>query len=214
MAVRAKTKSAKRQTRDREATQLALVAAAETIFAEHGYKGATLDLLAEETGANKALVSYYFGSKEGLYDAVIASMASDVVADVKAQMEETGDPAKNFTQYVRALARAFAARPTFAAILMREYIGGTMQEREGPFQQVFQFFRMTEKLYKDGRRKKAFRNLDPHLLHLSIVGPLVHFTLTMGFRERTFKKLAADVENPTVDAFADHLSGLLLDGMR
>ncbi len=203
-----------RKTRDRDATMKALVAAAEKLFAEHGVKGATVDMLAAEAGVNRALVSYYFGGKEGLYDAVIGAIVGDVVASVRADMKNTGDAGRNFRRYVRALARAFAARPTFAAILMREYISGTMQEREGPFREVLQFYRMTEEVYEAGRKQKAFRKLDPHKLHLTIVGPLVHFTLTIPMRERTFDRLAGEIENPTVDAFADHLSRLVLDGMR
>ncbi len=89
-----------------------------------------------------------------------------------------------------------------------------MQEREGPFRQVFQFYQMTKRHYEQGRRGKAFRKFDPHLLHLSIVGPLVHFVITINFRARVFDKLVKEIDNPTVDGFANHLSTLLLDGMR
>lgn len=204
----------KPNTRDREATQQALIVAGERLFAVYGFDGTTLDMLAAESGANKALVSYYFGSKEGLYDAVIAALTGEAVAMVSSALIDGGDPVKNFRRYVKALARAFAARPTFPAILMREYIAGSMLEREGPFRQVIQFYRMTEKFYEAGRKEKLFRKLDPHKLHLSIVGPLVHFILTMGLRERILSRFAADIENPTVDAFAAHLARLVLDGMR
>lgn len=202
------------QTRDREATRCALVDAGEHLFAQHGFKGVTLDMLSAASGANKALVSYYFGSKAGLYDAVIEALVSDVVSVVAGSVEEEGDPVKNFDRYIHALARAFAARPTFPAILMREYLSGGMQEREKPFREVLKFFRTTERLYKRGRRQKLFRTVDPHQLHLSIVGPLVHFVLTMGFRKRTFGRFVENVDDPTVDAFAAHLSGLLLGGLR
>lgn len=41
--------------------------AARTQFAQHGYGGATLRAIATEAGVDVALVSYYFGSKSGLF---------------------------------------------------------------------------------------------------------------------------------------------------
>lgn len=214
MAHNAPKKSSKhRQKRDSDATKAAFIAAGERVFAARGFDGATLDLLAAEAGHNKALVSYYFGSKEGLYDAVIVQLVDEVVAVVSSQIIEGGDPVKNFRAYIHALALAFTERDTFPSILMREFMGGAMQERETPFQQVLQFYKMTERLYEAGRKQKLFRKLDPHQLHLSIIGPLVHFVLTRRFRERTFGKLVHDVKDPTVADFSKHLERLLLNGI-
>ncbi|MCO5143048.1 MAG: TetR family transcriptional regulator [Oligoflexia bacterium] len=49
----------------------AILESAETLFGEVGYRGTTLRAIAKKSRANGALVSYYFGSKEGLCSAVI-----------------------------------------------------------------------------------------------------------------------------------------------
>src|SRR5215213_5901244 len=41
--------------------------AARAQFAQHGYGGATLRAIATDAGVDVALVSYYFGSKSGLF---------------------------------------------------------------------------------------------------------------------------------------------------
>ncbi len=202
-----------KQTRDAEATKAAFVRAGEIVFAENGFDGATLDRLAEEAGANKALVSYYFGSKEGLYVAVIASMISDVVAAVANELGGDGDPVKKFQRYIRVLTREIGARPTFPAILFREYIGGSMQEREESFLQVVQLFRMTHALYMAGRKAKAFRKVDPHLLHLSIVGPIIHFVVAARARAKTIHLLKGEVKDADIAAFARHHEKLILAGI-
>jgi AcrR family transcriptional regulator len=48
--------------------------AAQTILAEHGYADLTMAALERESGANRALVSYYFGGKAGLVAALIESL--------------------------------------------------------------------------------------------------------------------------------------------
>jgi AcrR family transcriptional regulator len=59
-------------TRDAEATRTRLLAAATDEFATHGVAGARVDRIAKAAGANKQLIYAYFGSKDGLFDAVLA----------------------------------------------------------------------------------------------------------------------------------------------
>jgi len=51
----------------RSATRARLLEAATAVFAERGFRGATLREIAERAGANLAAANYYFRSKEGLY---------------------------------------------------------------------------------------------------------------------------------------------------
>lgn len=212
-ATRRKSASSTTRRRDRAATQRALLQAGEDLFAQFGFSGVTLDMVARASGANKAMVSYYFGSKEGLYDAVIEALVGDVLASVEATLKTGSDPVKNFRRYIAALGQAFAERQSFCAILMREYIEGSMQEREIPFRQVLQFYQMTESFYKAGRKARLFRSFDVHQLHISIVGPLVHFVLTQRLRERALSKHAQDLSNPSIEVFTKQLARMILDGV-
>ena len=62
-----------RRTRDSAASRRALLAAAGALFHERGYDGATVREIGERAGVDPALIARYFGSKEGLYLAVLAS---------------------------------------------------------------------------------------------------------------------------------------------
>ncbi len=56
--------------RSRNSRQL-LANAARAEFAEHGFAGARTDRIVKRAGVNKQLLFYYFGSKAGLYEAVM-----------------------------------------------------------------------------------------------------------------------------------------------
>src|SRR4051794_33368803 len=57
--------------RNPERTQAEILEVARREFAEHGYSGARVDEIAERTRTTKRMIYYYFGSKEGLYMAVL-----------------------------------------------------------------------------------------------------------------------------------------------
>jgi TetR/AcrR family transcriptional regulator, regulator of cefoperazone and chloramphenicol sensitivity len=52
-------------------TQKRLLEAAGEVFAEYGYRAATVRQICEKAGANIAAVNYHFGDKESLYMAVL-----------------------------------------------------------------------------------------------------------------------------------------------
>ncbi|MCW2954435.1 MAG: transcriptional regulator, TetR family [Conexibacter sp.] len=61
-----------RRARDADASRKALLDAAAALFDARGYGGATVREIGERAGLDAALIARYFGSKEGLYLAVLA----------------------------------------------------------------------------------------------------------------------------------------------
>jgi AcrR family transcriptional regulator len=55
-------------------TAVRILEAAKRILSERGYAKLTLQAIEEESGEYRALVAYYFGSKQGLVDAIIDSL--------------------------------------------------------------------------------------------------------------------------------------------
>ena len=61
-----------------EANRARIVAAAIEEFAARGFKGASMDAIAARTHTTRALINYYFGSKEKLYIAVLERVYSEI----------------------------------------------------------------------------------------------------------------------------------------
>jgi TetR/AcrR family transcriptional regulator len=68
-------------------TRSRILLAAVRQFSENGLAGARMELIAEAAGVNKALLYYYFGSKNALYEAALESLAVDVRASGIAALE-------------------------------------------------------------------------------------------------------------------------------
>ena len=67
-----------RKPKDPEANRARIVAAAIEEFAARGFKGASMDAIAARTHTTRALINYYFGSKEKLYIAVLEQVYSEI----------------------------------------------------------------------------------------------------------------------------------------
>jgi len=69
-----------------EANRARMVAAAIDEFASRGFKGASMDAIAARTHTTRALINYYFGSKEKLYIAVLEQVYS-AIRDAEAKLD-------------------------------------------------------------------------------------------------------------------------------
>lgn len=93
------------QQRNRE---LILDAALE-VFSQHGFRGATLDQIAEGAGLSKPNLLYYFPSKEEVHTALLTGLL-DTWLDPLREMDPKGEPLVEILAYVRRkldLARDF-----------------------------------------------------------------------------------------------------------
>src|ERR1043165_3664872 len=70
--------AAMRKPKAPEANRASIIAAAIDEFAARGFKGASMDAIAARTHTTRALINYYFGSKEKLYIAVLEQVYSEI----------------------------------------------------------------------------------------------------------------------------------------
>ena len=73
-------------------TALRILSAAKKILSERGYAKLTLQAVEEESGEYRALVAYYFGSKQGLVDAIIESLMDAEDEALRERLEGIEEP--------------------------------------------------------------------------------------------------------------------------
>lgn len=86
-------------TRIQKAKTEAILDAALDVFSTHGYRGATLDQLAEAAGLSKPNLLYYFPSKEAVHRTLLERLL-DTWLDPLRQMDPTGDPQAEIRAYM------------------------------------------------------------------------------------------------------------------
>jgi len=112
-----------RQARSR-ATRERLLAAAEIVFAEHGYNGARLSDIAEAAGCSVGAVYFRFKDKDALFFAIAESFTTDARANMVALLRDSKGraPEDVIRQFVTGAAADFRAhKGLFRAIVERGF---------------------------------------------------------------------------------------------
>ena len=109
---------------DGDATRLRLIETAGQIFAERGYAEATSKEICERAGVPLASVNYHFGSRDGLYEAVLIAAHQQVMAldDLMALADGIEDPEQKLRLVLSHLIRLATrnAAPWGFRVVLRE----------------------------------------------------------------------------------------------
>jgi TetR/AcrR family transcriptional regulator len=101
-----------------------ILAASEKVFAQRGFEGATMVLLAAAAGLPKANLHYYFGTKEQLYRAVLEGILALWLDDAAVWITPDRHPAEGLAGYVRAKMAHSRLRPHASRIFAGELLRG------------------------------------------------------------------------------------------
>src|SRR2546423_64446 len=112
---RARVPSAWRQRGQR--TRASILAVAERIFAELGPEGARTDVIAAVAGVNKALLYYYFRSKDELFRAVLEEHLTEFRSRALETLNRRTSVRTRIRAYINLQFDRIAARPYYPRLV-------------------------------------------------------------------------------------------------
>jgi len=116
------TLPARTQAERADQTRTRILSAAIRQFSESGLAGARTEQIAEAAGVNKALLYYYFRSKEDLYNAALETMAEGVRAASMAVLEADASAGERFLRLVLNHFDRIHSNRAFQSLMQQEMI--------------------------------------------------------------------------------------------
>jgi len=113
--------------RDSDRTRETVLAAAENLFAHRGFEGTSLQEVGEAAGVSRATPAYFFGSKQELYEAVLAravARAEAAMLQAHTDLDSQAGPDKTVATYVGAFLDFLATDEAYLRLIQREALGG------------------------------------------------------------------------------------------
>ncbi len=159
------------RTNDPERTMAGILEVATKEFAEKGLSGARIDAIAAATSTSKRMIYYYFGSKDGLYVAVLEHMYRRM-RDIEASLHlESLPPEAALRRLVEFTFDHHSGNPDFIRLVMNENIerGAYLAQSQGIQQLNVPAIAAIRELYERGVAQGVFRaGLDAIDIHASI----------------------------------------------
>jgi TetR/AcrR family transcriptional regulator len=156
-------------------TRAAILAAAERIFAEVGLDGARTDEIAAAARVNKALLYYYFRSKDELFRAVLEEHLHEARCRALEILTSQSSVRSKITGYMQLHFDRIATRPYYPRLVHRlmtgggELIEGLFREYSAPL------YRKLVEVIEEGIRTRELRPVDPHHTVYSLVALSVFY---------------------------------------
>jgi len=199
------------ERRDPEATRRALLDSAAALFPVRGFDGVSVEHVADRAGVNKALVSYHFGGKRGLYVAVLESAFSEMADRVAAVEARGGSVPTTLRRLLAAFESMTHERPDFPVLFLREALTAGIEPAVTPH--LLRIMGVTRRLAERGVREGVFAPVDPLLFHLGLVGSLIFFFGTENARTQAAEEGRVPFRFPTGRQFLRHVEALTLRGL-
>ena len=162
------SRSPRAQTRDREVTVPAILAAAEIEFAINGFAAARTESIAARANVVKGMIFHYFKSKEGLFETVLERAYQPFREALDQALDKNRSATDSLLSFVDSLLAAMAKHPLSPVIFMLESIqgGGEHFRKMG----MPSLYARVESLLKRGIAAGEFRPMDPWQGAINIVG--------------------------------------------
>jgi TetR/AcrR family transcriptional regulator len=202
-----------------ESTREKIKAAAAEEFTEKGLDGARMQAIADRAGANKAMIYYYFHSKEALFEAIIRETFAELFhmfSEIKPDRDL--DPAKLVPRIVHIHMQFLLEHPYIPKIMVRELHSGhpiaekVLKEMFGNMKR--DRFPDLVKVFEAGARAGKIRKVDPLQTLWSIVALNIFYFVARPFLNAGWPELfSKKTERRILEAREKAVADLILHGL-
>ena len=157
-------------------TRASLLAAGTSLFAARGFDGTSVREITREAETNLGAITYHFGSKRALYEAVLHAALTPLADKVGAAANGSGTPMERLDSVVDVFFEHLAVVPEIPRLLLREVAAG-----KPPPDQVLAILRRN--IYRlggilsDGQMDGSMRPSHPLLTAISVVSQPVYMSV-------------------------------------
>lgn len=163
--------------------QIQIMEAAEKLFADKGFAGSSVRDIAEAAGVNLAMISYYFGSKEKLMEAMFQYRGQYLQLRLQNILHSDMVPMQKVERLIDEYIERIFQKQCFHKVMLREQ----MVDNMGPIaEQIAQLKKTNQALFKqlihEGQRKGDFKKgIDIPFLMMTLVGTVSQLVATQHY---------------------------------
>jgi TetR/AcrR family transcriptional regulator len=164
----------KPRTRIQREKQDIILDAALGIFSLHGFRGATIDQIADAAGMSKPNLLYYFASKEEIHRRLLTEML-DLWLDPLRELDAEGDPIPELRSYIRRKIEMARDFPRESRLFANEMLQGAPHAIDVLQTELKQLVDDKARVIEDWMAQGKLARTDPYHLIFSIWATTQHY---------------------------------------
>lgn len=162
------------RTRIQQKNRETILDAALEVFAQHGFRGATLDMIAAQAGLSKPNLLYYFPSKEAIH-VTLLSQLMDTWLDPLRDLDADGDPIAELRAYVRRKLELSRDYPRQSRLFANEIVQGAPRMQTALATDLKALVDEKSAIIAGWSKAGRIADVDPHHLIFSIWALTQHY---------------------------------------
>ncbi|MDA0924605.1 MAG: TetR family transcriptional regulator C-terminal domain-containing protein [Proteobacteria bacterium] len=162
------------RTRIQAKNRETILDAALEVFSLHGFRGATLDMIATEAGLSKPNLLYYFPSKEAIH-VTLLSQLMETWLDPLRDLDADGDPIAELRAYVRRKLELSRHYPRQSRLFANEIVQGAPRMQAALASDLKSLVDEKSAVIQGWAKAGRIANVDPHHLIFSIWALTQHY---------------------------------------
>jgi len=196
--------------RIRERNSQQIIQAAQEEFVLHGFKGTSMQSIADRAGLPKANIHYYFKNKENLYNAVL----EDIIEDwnvVLSDMDENSDPKEVLTNFIRNKMQLSYKKPNASKIFAMEIIQGAPHIKEYISKELRIWVKERVQIMQSWIDQGKMRAVDPMHLIFMIWATTQHYA---DFNTQVLEVMnRREYDDEEIERITEFLTDMILNGL-
>ncbi|MEW5677009.1 TetR family transcriptional regulator [Flavobacterium enshiense] len=188
--------------------QIEILQTAEKLFAEHGYDGTSVRDIAKSANINIAMISYYFGSKEKLLEALIIYRISSMRLQMENLYREDLTPLEKIDRLIELYIKRINANKGMYQIIHFEISSGKRIINCDAFNEMKKHnLDILKSIILEGQEKGVFRkDVNTILIPTTIMGTYFHFQMNKPFfKEILNLNSQEDIDNYVTSELTLHI---------
>jgi len=157
----------------------AILDAAEKLFCETGYEGTSTRQIAKESGANMAMINYYFGSKEGVFVEIMNNRIEGFASQLRIINEDKISSLEKLHKVIEGYANRILANVAFHKMMHREL---SLTQRPEMYDKIKDAMglnmQLIDRIINEGIENGSFNKVDGRMVIATIMGTITNIVIS------------------------------------
>lgn len=174
-------------------TRQKIINATLLVAAKHGFERATTDEISRTAGVSEGIIYHYFKSKQQLYESMVSEKAANFRAALTEEIGKFRGSRKKLERLIEFHFSSFTGKDSIFRSLLGKVGDAPMIKDHLISLVIMPYSRIISRIIKEGIEAGEFKDIDPSVAALDLIGMMQLPALSLHFGQADFSAHRAEI---------------------